>query len=276
VSRSGWAISDTADTIIYLYYDIGHVDNTDYVGDTNSTPAENVWDANFKGVYHMADGADNEHIYDSTGNSRDGTKTNPNEPNEIAGLIGEEQEFDGSDDKIATTIPAGDVDDLLTIEALIKGTGITKGTFSITGSTGSPHVAVNWANQGIILLGGSNYKYFKHEPVDPDDGNLHYVVWIMTGNAQADINNAQMWADGQQLTTSSITPTGAPLGRGGIRIGVGGGIYYPGTIDEVRISDIVRLPAWIKATNESLWDDLLDFGSEERVIGPFPTHLRVS
>jgi hypothetical protein len=47
------SISSTTDTDLYLYYDKDHAENTDYVGDTGSTSAQNVWDSNFKGVYHL-------------------------------------------------------------------------------------------------------------------------------------------------------------------------------------------------------------------------------
>lgn len=68
------SISDTVDTALYLYYDIDHADNTDYVGDPNSAHAENVWDGNFMAVWHLGEtsggmGA----IVDSTSNSNDGT-----------------------------------------------------------------------------------------------------------------------------------------------------------------------------------------------------------
>ena len=68
------SISSSEDTVLLLYYDSLAADNTTYVGDTNSSAAENVWDSDFKAVYHMSDGADNAHIYDSTSNNNDGTK----------------------------------------------------------------------------------------------------------------------------------------------------------------------------------------------------------
>jgi len=49
------SISNTTETDLYLYYDADHADNTDYVGDPNSTPAENVWDSNYTGVWHLDD-----------------------------------------------------------------------------------------------------------------------------------------------------------------------------------------------------------------------------
>ncbi|MBA7588061.1 hypothetical protein ES708_30109 [subsurface metagenome] len=38
---------------------------------------------------------------------------------------------------------------------------------------------------------------------------------------------------------------------------------FNGLIDEVRVSNIKRTAAWIKASYESAMDDMLDFGSEE-------------
>ena len=67
-----------AETILYLYYDSTHVDNDSYVGDTTSTPAKAVWDSSFSAVYHMNDGADTSHIYDSTSNINHGTKLEVN------------------------------------------------------------------------------------------------------------------------------------------------------------------------------------------------------
>ena len=42
-------------TILYLYYDSNHTTNSGYVGDTGETPAQNVWDSNFKAVYHLGE-----------------------------------------------------------------------------------------------------------------------------------------------------------------------------------------------------------------------------
>lgn len=55
------SISSSANTIIYYYFDNSHSDNTDYIGAIDTTAGANVWDSNFKAVYHMAD-ADNARI----------------------------------------------------------------------------------------------------------------------------------------------------------------------------------------------------------------------
>jgi len=67
------SISHTADTELYIYYDNSQADNTSYIGDTNSAPADSVWaDSKYVGVWHMADGASTSAIYDSSPNDNDG------------------------------------------------------------------------------------------------------------------------------------------------------------------------------------------------------------
>ena len=61
------AIASGIDTDFYFYFDVDHADNDAYVGDTNDVVAENVWDASFIDVDHLADGASNASTYDSCG-----------------------------------------------------------------------------------------------------------------------------------------------------------------------------------------------------------------
>jgi len=68
------SVSATVDTVLYLYYDVAQADNTTYVGDTNSTPAETVWDSNFMGVWHFAESGNGTagEYKDSTSHNNDG------------------------------------------------------------------------------------------------------------------------------------------------------------------------------------------------------------
>ena len=43
------------DTELYFYYDSTHADNTTYVGDVGDDSAKNVWDSDFKAVYHLGE-----------------------------------------------------------------------------------------------------------------------------------------------------------------------------------------------------------------------------
>lgn len=55
VSRDGWEISSSGDTDFYMYYDNDAGHNTTYVSKSGGTAAQSVYDANFKGVWHMND-----------------------------------------------------------------------------------------------------------------------------------------------------------------------------------------------------------------------------
>ena len=69
VSKSGWSISSSADTVIYLYYDATMDDNTTYVGDPGSRTE--VWASAFVGVYGMAQDPTAGDILDSTVDNED-------------------------------------------------------------------------------------------------------------------------------------------------------------------------------------------------------------
>jgi hypothetical protein len=94
------AISNAADTILYLYYDTAQPDNTAFIGDTGSVISQNVWDPNFVGVYHMnqqGNGTDGE-IKDSTvrqHNGKDATDSGICFPAAVQTRLGIGQAFNG-------------------------------------------------------------------------------------------------------------------------------------------------------------------------------------
>ncbi|PIQ07034.1 MAG: hypothetical protein COW72_01295, partial [Candidatus Nealsonbacteria bacterium CG18_big_fil_WC_8_21_14_2_50_37_10] len=73
------SVSGTVNTEFYIYYgNSGAADGADPTA---------VWDANFKGVWHLKDKTSTT-IGDSTTNANDGTKYAVNEPIEVDGKIG--------------------------------------------------------------------------------------------------------------------------------------------------------------------------------------------
>ncbi len=256
------SVASGVDTDLYFYFDSTHGDNNAYVGDTNSAVAENVWDANFKAVYHMADGVDNEHIYDSTGNDNDGTKKAANTPTEAAGDIGEAQDFTAANEEYLYGNPdVAGAGDALTVSILVNP-DLAQGYQLFYRSTSggrwyvgdpSAFVFVRWqkaddAYQTYQLtttpLGA--FRYFN---------TTTYESGVLKG-----------YHDGALEQTQN--PGSHKAWTGNLYLGFAQNIitsYYDGLMDEVRISDIARSAEWIKATKESLWDNLLDFGSEEEV-----------
>lgn len=55
VSKTGWTVSSSTDTDIYLYYDNTAGHNTTYISKSGDTAAQSVWDSSFEAVYHMND-----------------------------------------------------------------------------------------------------------------------------------------------------------------------------------------------------------------------------
>ncbi len=258
------AVASGIDTILYLYYDADHADNTDYVGDTNSTPAENVWDANFKAVYHMKDGVSNAATYDSTGNNNDGGKAGANEPNEVEGEISKAQDFDGNNDEIDCGADAS-------LE-------LSPGNFTLevlayphtrpAGGT-SPTILDTLLNKGyqIGFHGNSNKWQFSmrkdagtlsqiNSNAAPALNTLNRLVALNDGTMKMYINKV--------LQTDTAVPT--DTFEKGMNPFLGKDRWndnFDGLLDEVRISDTDRSVAWLRATDESNLDDLLAFGEEE-------------
>jgi archaellum component FlaF (FlaF/FlaG flagellin family) len=262
------SISNSSDTDLYLYYDNAHADNTDYVGDTNSTAGETVWDANFKLVTHMRDDPDTAHLRDSTSSNNDGTKTGAGEPAvTMDGQIADAQVFDGTDDEVDCQNAASlQITGAITVEAWCKpdvATGVYAGIVGKLRYAGGDYAGYALAKHDTdvfrfqVASGGTS------EIIDSDadysDANWHYIVGVHRGDT------FYLYVDGVEQTatgTRAIEESGNDF-RIGRQYYDYDNRWWEGIIDEVRVSDANRSAAWIKATYESGRDDLVDFGSEE-------------
>jgi len=261
-NRQAWlwvkvpTVNNTTDTNLYLYYDVDHVDNTAYVGDLNSAPAEGVWDSNFVAVYHMAQTPTGT-IYDSTSNSVDlssyGSMTASNLVN---GVIGKALSFDGSNDRLdsSKTITF----ESFTFEAWAKADTWSGWRTVIAPDGDARDFCTNvgkltfWDGLELTIgptLSGTNWK---HLVARYDDG--------------ASSNRLRGFVNGS-ITSQTANPSYAPLtGVARIAAVLYSGSYvdfWDGTLDEVRVSKTPRSAAWIKASYESERDDLLAFGNDE-------------
>ncbi len=262
VSRIGWEISSTEDTIIYLYYDADMDDNTYFVDVPNSTPGERVWDEYFALVDHMADGVDNAHTRDSTSYDNDGTKKGANEPIEATGKIGEAQDFDGGDDFIDCGNDASvQMRDALTVEALINRDGVDTSHFIVTKDNGVQRnwsFHVNSSNQLEFFMWVSNaLKSSQHQTL-LGAATCYYSAVVY------DKTDIRLYLDAV-VDTSPLAETGqidndaVNLYIGQSASGVG---EFEGPIDEVRVSNIARTAAWLKATYNACFDTLLTYAIE--------------
>ena len=96
--------------------------------------------------------------------------------------------------------------------------------------------------------------------------NWYYVAFVIDGASGA-TNNLKGYKDGSLLGQTTMTytlssTTSVPWigGRSD------GERYFGGIIDEVRISNVARSAAWIKASYYSGNNSLVSYGSEEAII----------
>jgi hypothetical protein len=233
-------------TTIYLYY-----------GNTNVTVAtENptgVWDSSYRGVWHLHDD-----LLDSTSNNNDGTDSGGSTNG--TGQMADGQTFDGIDDYIYTANLFNDPQEF-TISAWFStnsasGRKIVGFENDQTG-TGS----INWDRH--LYVGTDGYAYFgayDGDPVDVavstntlNDNSWHHVVGVRDDTT----DNLHLYVDGNLDDTTPNTFAEAGIGywrigsykTTGWTNGVDG--YFPGTIDEVRISLTARSLCWIQTEHSN-------------------------
>lgn len=256
VSRSGWSLSSSADTKLYLYYDGQHADNADYVGETGLVAAGNVWDGGFAAVYHMADSAGT--VLDSTSNNNDGTKYNGVQP--ANGLAGKAQDFDATDDYIGVpnstslNITGGEI----TVTMLFQPDTLTESDLLQKGSSGS--YAMWLSGSGITSFirqydGTSEARCTT--TLQTDNPNDH---WYVCSGVKAS-GAGTIFLDGVLDGTDPVFNDFITAGELWIGKGIDG--RFDGLIDEVRISSVARSAPWIRATSHTFHDDMLNFGTEQ-------------
>ena len=249
-------ISNTSDTIFYMYFDNSLAsDNQNVTG---------VWDDNFIAVYHNND-LTTSTIKDSTG-VNNGTKVGANEPIEKTGYIGNAQYFDGSNDYItasASLLLAGENES--TVESWIypEGDGIqdiyseddTAGDVYILRYHGSTYGATN-----SLLKFGTYNDADGWACASTDNQTVLENTWSYLAGTFKYGDSAKAYVNGI-LNATILNANKSENVPGESRIGkdilTGGRFYFNGTIDELRLSDIKRSSAWIKASYYSGSDGLI-------------------
>lgn len=264
VSRSGWSISNVADTDLYLYYDNTQADNNAFVGDPSDAVVHNVWDASHKLVTHMRDDPDNASVRDSTVNANDGAKLGADEPAvTAAGQIDDAQNFDGTNDYIL----AGALNEFhlqpVTMEAWVKADFLdTNWRIILTLCTQrlllcAAFVNGETANRLAVTIYDGAYKYA--EETGLSTGTWYHIVGVVPASG----GTARFYRDGVErdtFVTGAVVFEDSVLAIGADNVG---NYRFDGIIDEVRVSDVERPAAWVKASYESGRDDLIAYGSEE-------------
>jgi hypothetical protein len=257
---SNVTLSSGINTKYYLYYDVTHVDNTNYVGETGSVPATQVWDTDFIRVYHTT--ASGSTLYDSTSNAANAT------------LYGTTSGIEG---------PLGD-------NALY----LNNGYFNLTSSGFNQH---NGTVESFVQLASQPYAMWLFSEQGTGNNNneielyvetnddLHFVMWngtsvqdissfpkldadgswhMASASYNSSVGGQKLYIDGA-LSASRASFT-APATIGSL---IYVGAHAAGTtncahmyINEYRLSVIDRSSAWLKATYYSNTDDLVSFNTD--------------
>ncbi|RLB69417.1 MAG: hypothetical protein DRH04_05245 [Deltaproteobacteria bacterium] len=253
------SVSSSADTTFYIYY--GNAS----AGDGQN--ASGVWDANFKGVWHLEEGTGTT-AGDSTSNAKDGTlqgnMTWTDAGKTDGAVVGP------GDTSSYVSFPSDTIESLsaLTVEAWIN-TDTTDTTEDYAGKANKMDYAGEWVSRRT----SSNTIYFstRTNPNNVRDDlyssgtvttGWHYVVCRWDGST----GKKNIFIDGNKDSNESTVGDSMPstsytlyLARGGSDTSV----LFDGKLDEYRISSSARSDAWIKATYHSGSDNLLSVGNEE-------------
>jgi hypothetical protein len=292
------SISNSVDTILYLYYDNTQVDNINYVGDTGSAPAQKVWDSNYVAVWHLVESGNGTtgEYKDSTSHGNNGTGGNgvaQRSPTRVINELGlPVQSFAGDGDNKSSYIQIPDADGF---SIPIPGGFTVEGSISPNKSSfgGTSHYTP-W----IVKANQNSEKEWEaviYDTTGLGEGRVGWNNWYISdptknfssGADQRDPTPVGSWANIAGTTTStnsqnghiviyknglvgstdgewideSITyqPSHAPIKIGCWEVN-NKQFWFPGRISEVRISKTVRSGAWLLANNYSLKDNLLSYG----------------
>lgn len=264
------AISNSVDTVLYLYYDSTHDDNTDYVGIITSVPGKAVWDGDFVIVMHLKEAGSGvaDEFKDSTSNGHHGSIL-IGTPDQIDGKISKGQNFvDTNKDTIQIPDHADfDLAEKITIECwlnLDSNDDNTRGMATrMESSSGDAWTLTKRKNAegntfGWYLNGGAGGA-LSSEAIPTEE--WHH--WMMTYDKNAGSNQAKLYKDGeldgQAAYSADISVNNQPIVLGRWKSNFDG-YYLDGSIDEFRMSKIVRTPEWAKATFYSGNDGLVAYG----------------
>jgi PKD repeat protein len=261
------AVQSSANTTIFMYYGNSSV--------ANQQDVTNVW-TNYKAVWHMTEDPSGAapQMLDSVSNTKDGTTGGAmTSSQQVTGKINGGLNFDGTNDFLNTSyyqtgVTAYSIDTWIKTSATTTILGIvndrgsdesTRGTGnSITLSLGGTyHGGVN-PGAGVVDYGlDSNSIYIgDYSTTTINDNNWHHVVGTWAGSSGSAVTPSQfsIYIDGSPVTMTAVTTGTSPMPPLSGLSGYGSRIaqhepwatYFPGTLDEIRISPAALSADWIK------------------------------
>jgi len=260
-------LSSGADTVIYMYY-----------GDSSiTTPLArptDVWDGNYKGVWHMNQsptGAVGD-LRDSTILANHGQTVQLSGGDRTTGRIGDALDFDGFGDHVRINDPLNGADSE-TISAWVRHDVLPNSIerYITVGDSGT----IRHSSNGQLHFYAKNQNNVRiHLRVDGalSAGNWYYVVgtWDFPGSTMS------LYLNGVRVASQSNS--GKKLKDSGTSYITSGGETIDGIIDEVRVSGIARDACWIgtEYNNQRNPSAFYSLGDEEDVGEPEVTTYTIT
>ena len=259
-----------SDTVLYIYY--GNVAVTASIED-----ADGVWDANYKGVWHLEETVTDEltsgtHV-DSTTPAENGAQ---NGNVTATGQVFKGQDQDGTDDYIQTTSNELKTADTFTISTWFKadattlgkhlvwqgdvaGNGWAGGVDDCSANQDEMHLALGQVTDANSAL-DDRLSFYLGCTIDSGGDNLNLGTAFtdttgfnhvaVTVSSLSTAPAAELFLNGVSVATDTGTVAATPRAAWDtdMRFGRPGAAqrYHNGIIDEVRISTVARNADWIK------------------------------
>jgi hypothetical protein len=241
---------------LYMYYGNG--------GASASGASEQVWDSDFRGVWHLHDD-----FTDSTINVNDGQN---NGSLDAIGVIGDCQEFAGSEfiriPETASLKITGD----LTLEAWVYKPVVDDMTIVSKhrgpGNLRSFRMGVDWT----VVPNGPYVNLSETGSYDPAGGFLEHPgseavdTWQYVAGVHAG-STILLYVDGVLVAQNLASFPTLFDNSENVIIGAeqdGAANWFTGFIDEVRISASARSADWIAAQHQSMTDSFVNYGDVEQ------------
>jgi alpha-tubulin suppressor-like RCC1 family protein len=240
-------LASGADTTIFMYYGNGTAGSQQDVA--------NVWDTNFKGIWHLDENPDDPapQFPDVTSNTNDGTANSLSVANQVPGQIDGSLTFDSTNERHVNVPddPSLRLPSDMTVSAWIKTTNSSVFAIVIVNkwlNGGSKNYWLGKYDASNLTFQVHNDTYLANAPLAlVNDGFWHHVV----GVADATAGEVRIYVDGIERGNDPTYPGTSETGTSPLQIGKSSDVLtqtWDGEIDEVRVSNAARSDAWIQTS----------------------------
>ena len=254
-------LSNTSDTVLYLYYGNS--------GCESMMDTSGVWNANYRLVQHLCE-TSGVHV-DSSGYGNDGTCYG-SVSQDVAGLVDGCDGFDGSSGYVDcgsdASLDFGSGD--FSVSYWLK-TSATETDNHVVSKYGTTGVTPRWLSEvrdGKVNFGirdSSSISVTVTSTKNVNDDVWHYVVGMRDGD------DISLFVDGEFEGSVDASSVGSISNDRPVLIARLLNYYYPGLVDEVRLSDSSRDASWIKTeyVNQGVPDSFFDVSVQQDQVFPF-------